>query len=149
MATDFPPPPDPRFCPICGSSLSKKLLPTEERPRLVCDICGHVAYMNPKVVVNVVVERRGRILMMRRAIEPRYGTWSLPGGFMEIDETLEECAMREAREETGVTVNLDGLVGIYSRPAPKGPGIVSVVFRGTIAGGAAAAGAGGAGDPLV
>jgi ADP-ribose pyrophosphatase YjhB (NUDIX family) len=54
---------------------------------------------------------------------------------MEIDETLEECAVREAREETGVTVQLDGLVGIYSRPTPKGPGLVSIVFRGGVTGG--------------
>ncbi len=67
---------------------------------------------------------------MRRAIEPRYGAWTFPGGFMEIDETVEECAVREAQEEVGVEVRITELVGVYSRPAPDGPGIVSIVYRG-------------------
>jgi ADP-ribose pyrophosphatase YjhB (NUDIX family) len=73
---------------------------------------------------------------MRRAIEPRYGAWTFPGGFMEIDETVEECAVRETREEVGVEVRLDALVGVYSRPGPVGPGIVSIVYRGRVTAGA-------------
>ncbi len=130
MTIDFPPPPAPSFCPYCGSLLVEKLLPSEDRPRLVCESCGHIAYVNPKLIVSVIPERRERLLLMRRAIEPRYGAWTFPGGFLEMDESVEECAIREAQEETGVTVRLDGLVGIYSRPAPQGPGIVSIVFRG-------------------
>ena len=135
MAVDFPPPVDPRFCPHCGSPLAEKLLATEDRPRQVCDRCGHIAYVNPKLIVSVIAERRGRILLMRRAIEPRYGAWTLPGGFLEIDESVEECAVREAMEETGVSVRLDGLAGVYSRPAPQGPGIVVIVFRGWVTAG--------------
>jgi len=67
---------------------------------------------------------------MRRGIEPRYGFWTYPGGYMEIDESVEECAVREAEEEIGVKVEIRGLVGVYSRPGPHGPGIVSIVFRG-------------------
>jgi ADP-ribose pyrophosphatase YjhB (NUDIX family) len=126
----FPPPVEPRFCPYCAAPLVATLLPTEARPRLVCEGYGHIAYINPKLTVSVIPERRGRILLMRRAIEPRYGTWTFPGGFLEMDESVEECAIRETLEETGLTVRLDGLVGIYSRPAPQGPGIVSIVFRG-------------------
>ncbi len=120
-----------RFCPYCAEPLSLRLVPTEDRPRLVCDR-EHILYVNPKVVVNVVAERRGRLLLMRRAIEPRVGTWTMPGGFMEMDESVEECAVREAQEETGVTVRPLELVGLYSRPAPPGPGIVSIVFRGPV-----------------
>jgi mutator protein MutT len=130
---------DLRYCPYCGTSLALRLLPTEDRPRLVCDQ-GHILYVNPKVIVGVIPERRGRILLMRRAIEPRYGAWTYPGGFMEIDETVEECAVREAREEVGVTVRLVELLGVYSRPAPVTPGIVSIVFRGRVTSGEVKAG---------
>jgi ADP-ribose pyrophosphatase YjhB (NUDIX family) len=109
-------------------------LPSEDRPRLVCDR-GHILYVNPKLIVGVIPERRGRVLLMRRAIEPRCGTWTFPGGFMEIDETVEECAVREAQEEVGVEVRITELVGVYSRPAPLAPGIVSIVYRGRITAG--------------
>ncbi len=120
-----------RYCPQCGDPLTLRLLPTEDRPRLVCD-SDHILYVNPKVIVGVIPERRGRILLMRRGIEPRYGAWTYPGGFMEIDETVEECAVREAEEEVGVQVRLDGMVGLYSRPAPYAPGIVSIVYGGRV-----------------
>jgi len=120
-----------RYCPQCGAPLALRLLPTEDRPRLVCDR-GHILYVNPKVIVGVIPERRGRILLMRRGIEPRYGAWTYPGGFMEIDETVEEGAVREAGEEVGVQVRLGEIVGVYSRPAPQSPGIVSIVYRGRV-----------------
>jgi ADP-ribose pyrophosphatase YjhB (NUDIX family) len=128
-----------RYCPHCGAPLLLRLLPSEDRPRLVCDR-GHILYVNPKLIVGVIPERRGRVLLMRRAIEPRYGAWTFPGGFMEIDETVEECAVREAEEEVGVEVRLGELVGVYSRPGPQGPGIVSIVYRGRVTGGEVKAG---------
>ena len=130
---------DFQYCPRCGAPLIVRLLPTEDRPRLVCDR-GHILYLNPKLVVGVIPERRGRILLLRRAIEPRYGFWTYPGGFMEIDESVEECAAREAHEESGVTVKISGLVGVYSRPGPHGPGIVSIVYRGRVTEGRATPG---------
>lgn len=135
MPDEYPAPGDDlRYCPYCGGPLTPRLLPTEDRPRLVCDR-EHILYVNPKLIVGVIPERRGRILLMRRAIEPRYGAWTYPGGFLEIDESVEECAVREAKEETGVSVRLLELVGIYSRPGPQGPGIVSIVFRGRVTAG--------------
>jgi ADP-ribose pyrophosphatase YjhB (NUDIX family) len=122
---------DLNYCPHCGAPLIVRLLPTEDRPRLVCDR-GHVVYVNPKVVVGVIPERDGKILLLRRGIQPRYGFWTYPGGFMEIDESLEEAAVREAEEETGAKVEIKGLVGVYSRPGPHGPGIVSIVLRGEV-----------------
>ena len=123
-------PPPPSFCSYCGGDLLEKLLPTEDRPRLVCPL-GHVTYVNPKIIANIIPERDGRILLMRRGIEPRYGYWTMPGGFVEIDESPEDAAIREASEEVNLDVNLNSLVGIYSKPAPDGPGIVALVFRGT------------------
>ncbi len=125
----FTPGDDLNYCPRCAAPLVARLLPTEDRPRLVCD-GGHILYVNPKMVVGVIPERRGRILLMRRAIEPRYGAWTFPGGFMEVDESTEECAAREAQEETGVSVSITGLVGVYSKP---GPAIVSIVYRARVA----------------
>ncbi len=125
---------DLHYCPNCGAPLVVRLIETEDRPRLICDR-GHILYVNPKVVVGVIPEHEGRALLLRRAIEPRYGAWTFPGGFMEIDETLEECAAREAHEETGMHVRVLNLIGVYSRAGAPGPGIVSVVFRGTIAAG--------------
>jgi len=119
----------PCFCPHCGGPLSERLLDFEERPRLACDRCGHIHYLDPKVVVSVIVERGGRVLLLRRAIGPRYGTWTLPGGYMEVDETAEEAGQREVEEEVGLRVKPGPLLGVYSRPAPDGPGILVVVFR--------------------
>ena len=123
---------DLHYCSRCGAPLVVRLIETEDRPRLLCDR-GHILYVNPKVVVGVIPERDGLVLLLRRAIEPRYGSWTFPGGFMEIDETVEECAAREAHEETGVHVRVLDLVGVYSRPGAPGPGIVSIVFRGMVA----------------
>jgi ADP-ribose pyrophosphatase YjhB (NUDIX family) len=131
---------DMAYCPRCGAPLVVRLVDTEDRPRLMCDR-GHILYVNPKLVVGVIPERRGRILLLRRAIEPRMGAWTFPGGFMEIDETVEEAAAREAHEEVGVHVRVLDLVGVYSRPGPQpGPGIVSIVFRGAVATGKPEAG---------
>ena len=122
---------DLQYCAQCGAPLIVRMIDTEDRPRLMCDR-GHIMYVNPKLVVGVIPERRGRILLLRRAIEPRYGSWTFPGGFMEIDETVEEAAAREAEEETGIEVRVLDLIGVYSKPGPApGPGVVSIVFRGT------------------
>jgi ADP-ribose pyrophosphatase YjhB (NUDIX family) len=134
----------PRFCHQCGGQLQERLVEGEDRLRLVCSRCGFIHYVNPKVVVGAIPERAGRILLMRRAIEPRYGAWTFPGGFMEIDETAEEAALREAEEEVGLSLTLGPLLGVYSRPSSRGgqtaarlggsapgggPGILVVVFQ--------------------
>jgi ADP-ribose pyrophosphatase YjhB (NUDIX family) len=86
----------------------------EDRERLVCGDCGYVAYENPKIVVGSVVSEGGRILLCRRAIEPRHGFWTLPAGYMELGETTEEGAKREAWEEARARLELDGVLAIYS-----------------------------------
>ena len=120
----------PRFCPNCGGHLRERLLQTEDRPRLVCDQCQRILYVNPRVVAGAIIERGGRLLLLRRAIEPRRGTWTFPAGYMEIDETAEEAAARETEEEVGLKVKVSSLVGVYSRPAPQSPGILTVIFQG-------------------
>jgi ADP-ribose pyrophosphatase YjhB (NUDIX family) len=83
--------------------------------RDVCATCGYVAYQNPKVVTgSVVVAPDGRVLLCRRAINPRVGFWTLPAGYMELDETVAEAAIREAEEEARAAIALDGILAVYS-----------------------------------
>jgi len=84
--------------------------------RYVCGKCGHVHYSNPKIVVGAVVTHQDRILLCRRAIEPRKGYWTLPAGFLEEHETAEEGARREAMEEACADIVLDALLAVYSVP---------------------------------
>jgi ADP-ribose pyrophosphatase YjhB (NUDIX family) len=98
----------------------------DTRERLVCPDCGHVAYENPKVVVGSVVVHRSRVLLCRRAIMPRRGFWTLPAGYLELGETAEEGAKREAMEEAGAEIALDGVLGLFSISRI---GQVQVIFR--------------------
>lgn len=86
----------------------------DDRERLLCPECGYVAYENPKLVVGAVVGHEGKILLCKRAIEPRIGYWTLPAGYMELGETPEEGARREAWEEARVRLTLTGLMAVYS-----------------------------------
>ncbi|MCC6717071.1 MAG: NUDIX hydrolase [Acetobacteraceae bacterium] len=98
----------------------------DNRERDVCRNCGHVAYENPKIVVGSVVAHQGRVLLCRRAIEPRRDYWTLPAGYMELGETLQAGAMREAREEAEADIALDGVLAMYSISRI---GQVQVIFR--------------------
>ncbi len=88
----------------------------DNRERQVCGDCGWIHYVNPKIVVGAVCERDGRLLLCRRAIEPRSGYWTIPAGYMEEGESAEAGAMREALEEAGCEIALDGLLAVYSIP---------------------------------
>ena len=85
----------------------------DTRERQVCATCGFVAYENPKIVVGSVVAEDGRVLLCRRAIEPRMGFWTLPAGYLELNETTAEGARREAMEEAGADIALDGVLALY------------------------------------
>jgi len=102
----------------------------EDRERLICGDCGFVAYENPKIVVGSVVSDGGRILLCRRAIEPRRGFWTLPAGYMELGETVEEGAAREAWEEARVKLALQGILAVYSIARI---GQVQIIFRAGLA----------------
>jgi len=88
----------------------------DTRPRLVCDDCGFVLYRNPKVVVGAVCRYGERVLLCRRAIEPRRGFWTIPAGYLELNETTEQGAAREAEEEAGVEIAIEALLAVYSIP---------------------------------
>ena len=105
-----------KFCSNCAAPVVQRVPPGDSLPRFVCDQCGEIHYQNPKVVVGTVPECEGRILLCRRAIEPRYGYWTLPAGFMENAETVAEGAARETLEEAGARVELAGPFSMISVP---------------------------------
>ncbi len=125
--------PTVRFCSRCGRELAFGPIAGEERDRLACPRCGFVFYVNPRLVVTTIpVTESGDAMLIRRGIEPGYNLWAQPGGFLEIDETVREAAIRETLEETGLEVDPGAIVGLYSRvPAA----IVVVAFEARIVGG--------------
>ncbi len=101
-----------RFCPSCGDTLVVRKAHGAERP--VCESCGRVIFYDPKLAAATVVECDGRVLFVRRLTQPGYGLWSLPGGYVDRGEVVEQAAAREVREETGLHVEIAGLVGLFS-----------------------------------
>jgi ADP-ribose pyrophosphatase YjhB (NUDIX family) len=98
-----------KHCSSCGSLLGKRIPKGDNRHRWICDDCGEIHYQNPKIVVGCVPEKDGKILLCRRAIEPRKGYWTVPAGFMELDETMAEGAARETLEEACAVVEVGHL----------------------------------------
>ena len=107
-------------------SFSRSVPDGDTLERAVCTDCGFVAYENPKIVTGAVVAHQGQVLLCRRAIEPRRGFWTLPAGYMEMQETVEEGAMREAWEEAEARISLNGILAVYSISRI---GQVQVIFR--------------------
>lgn len=105
-----------RYCNQCGSPTTLRIPEGDSLPRAVCDACGHIQYENPKIVVGSIPVYGDRILLCKRAIEPRYGLWTLPAGFMENEETVQEGAAREALEEANARVEIGELYTLYSLP---------------------------------
>jgi ADP-ribose pyrophosphatase YjhB (NUDIX family) len=104
------------YCSRCGAALAFGPVEGEDRERLACAACGYIAYVNPRLVVTAIpVTPDGRIVLLRRGIEPGAGLWAQPGGFLEVDETVSEAAIRETYEETGLVVQPGDIVGLYSR----------------------------------
>lgn len=127
------PPPPALHCLRCGASGVRDIArPGEERPRPTCPRCGAVFYYNVKTVVGTLPVIDGRVLLIRRGIPPRYGTWSYPGGYLELGETVEEGARRETREETGLDVVLERCLGVYSRSEA---GVVVILYVAHVVGG--------------
>jgi ADP-ribose pyrophosphatase YjhB (NUDIX family) len=104
-----------RFCPSCGGPLDVRSLKAGDPDRLVCRQCGYVFYLDPKVAVGTIIDDgEGRVVLVRRAIEPGYGKWVFPGGYVDRGEHVLAAAVREAREESGLHIRVHGLVDIYS-----------------------------------
>ena len=118
------------FCPQCGAKLEEQRI--FGRTRGVCPACSYVHFEDPKLAVGVVVEREGRIVLAKRGHEPNYGCWSFPSGYVDAGEELEAAARREVKEETGLRVRIDRLLGVYSRAGER---TVFVAYAGEAVGG--------------
>jgi 8-oxo-dGTP diphosphatase len=123
------------FCVECGTALEPR--PAFGKTRPVCPECGKVHFDDPKVAVGVVADIDGRIVLGKRAHEPMLGRWSFPSGFLDAGEVVEEAAVREVAEETGLEVRIDRLLGVYSTPGNR---VVFIAFAGTVVGGQLVAG---------
>ena len=104
------------FCSHCGSTVVIRTPEGDHLPRHICATCGIVHYQNPKMVVGCIPEWEDKILLCRRAIEPRYGLWTLPAGFMENGETTLEGAARETWEEAGARIEMGSLYTLFNLP---------------------------------
>ncbi len=120
-----PGPVDPGFCAHCGHALEAGAGPGG---RAACPACGNVRWADPKVAAGTVVERQGRIVLVRRNLNPMYGRWSFPSGYVDAGEVVEEAAAREVLEETGIEVRIEQLLGVYSG---GGSPVVFIAFAGT------------------
>ena len=124
------------FCPNCGTSLRFGAVDGEDRHRLSCAACGHIVYVNPRLVVTTLpITDAGEIVLLRRGIEPGLGAWAQPGGFLEVDETVNQAAIRETWEETRLLVEPGEMIGLYTRLEAA---VVTLVFEARIVGGEAA-----------
>jgi ADP-ribose pyrophosphatase YjhB (NUDIX family)/N-acetylglutamate synthase-like GNAT family acetyltransferase len=103
---------DVQYCPKCATKLEWRSSGDRERP--ACPACGFVFYFNPVVGAGALVETDGRVVLVRRGVEPKAGYWSLPSGYVEADELAEAAAVREMQEETGLEIEIDDLLGVYS-----------------------------------
>jgi ADP-ribose pyrophosphatase YjhB (NUDIX family) len=105
-----------KFCPDCGSPTEPRIPEGDSRLRAVCSVCSSVHYVNPKMVLGTIPIWQDRVLLCRRAIEPRLGLWTLPAGFMEVGESTADGAMRETMEEAGARVQLGPLFSLLDIP---------------------------------
>ena len=105
-----------RYCNSCGAAVTQRIPEGDTLSRAVCDVCGTIHYQNPKLVVGCLPVYGERILICKRAIEPRRGLWTLPAGFMENEESAAEGAAREALEEANARVDIEDLYTVYSIP---------------------------------
>jgi ADP-ribose pyrophosphatase YjhB (NUDIX family) len=121
-----------KYCPNCGGAVSRKVPDGDNRERAVCDDCQIVHYQNPLLVVGCVVASEGKVLLCKRSIEPRYGYWTIPAGFMELGETMAAGAARETLEEACANVEITHQFASVDVPDA---GQVHVFFCGNLVGG--------------
>ena len=124
--------PDFRFCPKCGGSLTRQRLKVIEPKRLVCHDCAFIFYDDPKVAACTIPIVENKIVLLRRGIEPSYGKWVFPGGFLDRGERVEDAAVRETLEEVNLRVAVRRLLNVYSYP---GYSVVVVVYIADVVGG--------------
>lgn len=105
---------DIKFCQYCGAKTIDKIPEGDDHMRSICTDCHAIHYQNPKIITGVIIEHQGQILLAKRAIHPRYGTWTVPAGFMELEETVQTGAARECFEETHARLKNIELFGVYN-----------------------------------
>jgi ADP-ribose pyrophosphatase YjhB (NUDIX family) len=105
-----------KYCSNCGTTVTVRIPTGDDKPRHVCDNCGTIHYRNPLMVVGAIPEWEDKILLCKRAIEPRLGYWTLPAGFMELGESTDHAALRETLEEANARIELTGLYTMLSVP---------------------------------
>jgi ADP-ribose pyrophosphatase YjhB (NUDIX family) len=118
---------DALFCSRCGDRMTPRRI--DNRMRAVCESCGFIAYRNPAPAAGVVLVEEGRVLLVQRKFEPRVGMWTLPAGFVEYDEHVAECAIRETKEETNLDVALEGIFGAYMAMDDPRVRVVLLLYR--------------------
>lgn len=123
---------DPKYCPQCGAAL--QIRPVADRERPVCPACGFIFYLNPIAAAAALIEREGKVALVRRGVEPGRGRWSLPSGYIELDESPEEAAVRETREELGLHVEIDGLLNTFTFTNPQSQGVLLIYAAHTVEG---------------
>ncbi len=106
-----------RFCPVCGGRLKSVSLRSHEPERLVCSQCEFIFYQDPKLVACTIIEMDGKIVLLKRSIEPQKGKWVMPGGYVDRGEEVKAAAIREAEEECALNIRITELQGVYSYPA--------------------------------
>jgi 8-oxo-dGTP diphosphatase len=129
---------DYRHCPRCGGELEVRV--QDGRDRQVCAQCEFVFYQNPAPAVGVIVVEDDRVLLVQRKFEPRKGGWTLPAGFVEYDEHVEDCAIRELKEETNLDVELTGVFNAYSAMDDPRVRVILLLYTGKRVGGELRAG---------
>ncbi len=122
-----------RYCPRCGAEMVEK--DVDHKKRKVCPVCKFIFYHNPVPAAGVVIEKEGKILLVKRKYEPYKADWCLPAGFMEYDESPEQCAIRETKEELNLKVKLTGLFGVYSGKDDPRTHAVLVMYWAEVIGG--------------
>ena len=110
----WPGPEHYKFCPLCGGRLENRLIKAGEPERLVCTACGFIFFLDPKLAVLALVPYQEGLVMVRRAIEPGYGLWVVPGGFVDLGEKVEDAVVRETLEEVNLTVRVVRLLNVHS-----------------------------------
>lgn len=113
-----------RFCPMCSGALEMRIVAPDNKENKVCIKCGFVYFLAPKLVAGCIIAEGDRTLLLRRGLEPSLGKWTYPGGFVDLGETPEQCAVRETIEEVGLTVHAPELMGIYADRHDPSPIIV-------------------------
>ncbi len=122
----------PTHCSLCGAPLEKKFVAEENQKRWVCPKCRTISYLNPKVVAGAIPSQNGKILLLKRGIEPQKGFWTFPAGFMELWESAEEAAARETLEEIGIRIEISNILGVYSY---SDAAVVTIVYLARAVGG--------------